>query len=343
MTLRSFFAALAASLVSGLSSGQAFDAAGVVRQIEAGTTESIQAARTSILRYLGDPRLSVGDRLASAGALIQAVAGAVASEDEFTTVNGVLMAGSLVTPESMPIVTSALTDGRPGVRYAGCKALGDSLAIIGGQGSPSVQPDVARRALDQLTAAARDEQDPAVVECAFRAIAAATSMSASSMKPLEPVAAEALAALAEQRVGTLDALHGDAYTRTLGAVVYAAAESRRLLSESRPGDTAATRTAAATLGGEIIGHAYKVFAGQGSIAAIDEAHREHLAQAAAVGEALVFFAARALGKPAENTQIAEALRAGDDRAFRSQALRLIGPTGVLAGLGVTIDNAPTGG
>lgn len=343
MTLRTFFAALAAVLVTGHSAAQAFDSAAVIRQIEAGTTDSIQSARTSVVRYLGDPRLSVGDRLAAAGALIQAVTGAVASEDEFTTVNGVLMAGSLVTPESMPIVTSSLTDGRPGVRYAGCKALGDSLAIIGRQASPSVQPDVARRALDQLTAAAREEQDPSILECAFRAIVAASSMSASSMKPLEPIAAESLAALAEQRVSTLDAISGDEYTRTLAAVVYAAAEARRMLSENRPSDTLATRTAAATLGGEIIGHTYKVFASRGSIAAIDETQREHLAQAVAVGEGAVYFAARAMGKPAETTQIAEAIRAGDDRAFRAQALRLIGPTGVLAGLGVTIDNAPTGG
>lgn len=323
--------------------GQSFDAERLAADLASGETQRVQDARDSAVDYLGNPSLSVSDRLAAVSALESAVSEAANGDDEFVGVNALLIAGQFVTPSGFQMLTDQLQAETPGVRYAAYRGLRSAFNILADQNAPSLQPAAARSAFDRLADAARTESDANTLESSYRALAEALSVTASPLKPLEARAGATLASIADARVDQLAELEGDEYTLTLGAIVYVSLEYRRMLGAPGRRFDDATLQAAAALAGELIGHSYGEFQNAGSIASINADRRELLRQAISAAEGLAFVALGQLGEQAAATNLAQAFGTGDDRAYRAGVLRVIGPAGSLNIDGVTIDGAPAGG
>ncbi|MGP1271778.1 MAG: hypothetical protein ACTS22_00435 [Phycisphaerales bacterium] len=323
--------------------GQGFDADAIARGLTEGDTAEIQRARSEAVAYLGTD-LRVSDRLAADAALGASVDEALGSDDEFRVVNALLVAGHLVTPTSLQKLTPFLDDERPGVRYTALKSLRASLEILSRQASPSLQPDAAMSALSVLERVASAERDPAAIEAALRAIAAAGSMASPQMRVLQDRAAIALPTIAAEHLARLEAMDDDGlHTQTLGAILYAMLELRIDLSnrDARMPDNAVR--AAAKLGGDMIAYVFRLYEKGQTVASISQERREPLAQAISASETLVFFALSRLGADVERTTIADAFQNADDRAFRAGVLRVIGPTGSLSQAGVQVAGGPGAG
>lgn len=341
--------AAGAALVAGITllaaptaAAQAFDAQRVVGDLTSGETERVQRARDAAADYLGDPTLSVSDRLATVSAIGDAVTEAAASDDDHLVTNALLIAGRFVTPSGFQVLTESLGDSRPGVRYAACRGLRSSFEILADQASPSLQPQAARRALDSLLETAADEQDLHIVASAYRAIAELLTVTAGPLKPLESYAGERLASIADSRVADLAELDASDYPLALGSALYTSLEYRRLMQQPGRRIEDSTIRAAAALAGEIIGHAYGEYERAGSIEDIDADRRELLRQAIATAESVAYLAAERLGAEPTQTSIAQDFGNADDRAFRAGIFRVIGPAGTIPGEGIQIDLTPTG-
>lgn len=344
MTPRTLIAAFATlALTVPNVAAQQFDADDVVADLASGETDRVQDARDAAVEYLGNPSLSVSDRLAAVSALDAAVTEAAGNEDEFVGVNALLIAGQFVTPSGFQLLTERLDSGTPGMRYAAYRGLRSAFAILADQSAPSLQPNAALASFNRLADAARTESDTNTLESAYRALAESLTMAAAPLKPLETTAGATLAGIADARVDQLIELADDDYTLTLGSTVYVALEYRRLIGNQSRRIDDATLEAAAALGGELIGHAYAQFEAAGSVNAIDADRRELLRQTISTAESLAYLALGRLGQQATETNLAGAFGDGDDRAFRAAVLRVIGPAGGLARAGISIDNAPAGG
>ncbi|MEM9661769.1 MAG: hypothetical protein AAF937_05625 [Planctomycetota bacterium] len=349
MTPRTMTAAFVSLATLAASQGaavlaQPFDAARLAADLTSGETARVQDARDAAVGYLGNPGLSVSDRLAAVSAVESAVTSAAESEDEFVGVNALLIAGQFVTPSGFQLLTDRLDDETPGVRYSAYRGLRSAFGILADQNAPSLQPAAARTAFDRLAEAARSEQDANTLESAYRALAEPLTVSASPLKPLETQAGATLARVADERVAQLALMEGDSYALTLGAVVYVSLEYRRLLGTPGRRFDDATLQSAAALSGELIGHAYDEFQRAGStIDGIDADRRALLRQTLSAAESLAFVALRGLGESVAPTTLAEAFENGDNRAFRAGVLRIIGPAGSLSQAGVAVDGAPSGG
>ena len=348
MTPRTLIAAFVALTLAGpvatwTASAQNFDAARLAADLASGETERVQDARDAAVGYLGNPGLSVSDRLAAVSALEPAINDAARADDEFVVVNAILIAGQFVTPSGFQILTDHLDHEKPGVRYAAYRGLRSAFGILANQTAPSLQPAAARTAFDRLAEAARAEPDVNTLEAAYRALAESLTLTANPLKPLEAAAGASLAALADERVNALATLESDDYTLTLGSTLYVALEYRRLLGSAGRRLDDQTIRAAAALAGELIGHAYGQFEAAGSINAIDPERRDLLRQSLSAAESVAYLALGRMGQQATQTALAESFGTGDDRAFRAGVFRVIGPAGSLAQAGVKIDNAPSGG
>ncbi len=340
MTARTLIAAFTVALASAQAPAQSFDPEALAQDLASGETDRVQEARDDAVAYLGNPGLSVSDRLAAVSALEGAVAEASNAEDEFVATNALLIAGQFVTPTGFQVLTDHLSQDRPGIRYAAYRGLRSSFAILADQTAPSLQPGAARAAFDRLVQAARDETDANTLESAYRAIAESLTITANPLKPLETQAGATLAEVADERIDTLAELTQDDYALTLGSALYVALEYRRLLgSAGRRVDDQTTRAAAA-LAGELIGHAYAEFDAAGGIGSINAERRELLRQTLSTAESVAYLALGRLGQQAAETDLAGAFQAADDRTFRAGAFRVIDS---LASAGIEIDNTPTGG
>lgn len=343
MTLRTLIAAHILAFAAAGLSAQTFDPASVTEDLSSADTRRVQNARDDAVAYLGNPGLSVSDRLAAVQALDAPIAEAAESDDEFVVTNALLIAGQFVTPTGFQILTDHLDADSPSIRYAAYRGLRSSFAILADQSAPSLQPSAAQSAFSRLVEAVGTESDANTLEAGYRAIAEALTVTASPLKPLESAAGVALGRLAADRMGQLDALDESDYAPTLGSSLYAALEYRRLLSTAGRRIDDATARSAAALAGEIIGHAYAQFEAAGGISNIDPDRRELVRQALSTAESVAYLALGRLNADPTQTNLAGAFQNADDRAFRADAFRLIGPAGSIRGAGVELSNAPSGG
>lgn len=290
----------------------------------------VQQARSSIISAISDPNMAIGTRLEASAQLIEPVRAMIASEDENTVVNGLMIAGHIVTPESIGLIESAYGSDKPGVRYAGMRAVRTTLNILGQQRTPSLQsPEVAR----QIKAAGDllvNDPDPFVAEGAARALIQTAKITESRLAASAEQAFGELARGVSARLGGIGSLPEDKRENVVRLAMLSTFELGRLLQPGtrRPAE-AAVRDAAA-LAGDSLSYAYKRFQDSGrQISGIQPAESALLAQLIGSSETLIFFAQSALGAQAEQSQLRANFEAGNDRDFNRNILTIIGGTGVL--------------
>ena len=291
--------------------------------------KQVQAARSSIITAISDPGMAVGNRLAASEQLIAPVREMIESGDENEIVNGLMIAGSIVTPEAIGLIESTYASEIQGVRYSAMRALRTSLRILGEQRTPSLQAQEVGRQIKAAGEILRNDPDSYVAEGAARALIQASKMGNDRL------ASSAEAAFTELAQGASARLTGSAdqsAEKQDGAVriaMMSTFELGRMLQGARRPGQAAVREAGA-LAGDSLAYVYKQFQAAGrQIGSIDAEQKTILTQLLGSSETLLYYARSAFGQSAEQTQLRANFDAGNDRDFNRNILSIIGGTGIL--------------
>ncbi len=291
--------------------------------------KQVQAARSSIITAISDPGMPVGSRLEASGQLIDPVRAMIESGDENQIVNGLMIAGSIVTPEAIGLIESTYASETQGVRYAAMRALRTTLRILGEQRTPSLQaPEVAR----QVKAAGeilRNDTDAYVAEGAARALAQGAKMGNDRLASSAEAAFTELAQGASARLKSIDELSEEKHEGVIRIAMMSTFELGRILQGvNRPGPEAVREAGA--LAGDSLAYVYKRFQDAGrQIGSIDADQKLPLTQLVGSSETLIYYARSALGQSAQQTQLRANFEAGNDRDFNRNILSIIGGTGIL--------------
>ena len=328
-SLRSLFLAALACLAAPIALAQP----GAQRDLDRLASDNpaeVQQARSAIITAIGDPGMAVGDRLAASGQLIEPVRALLDSGDENEIVNGLMIAGHIVTPEAISLIEGTYGHELPGVRYAATRALRTSMRILGSQRTASLQsPEVSR----QIKAAGKllvSDPDPFVAEGAARALIQTAKITDSRLAVAAEEAFGELARGVSARLAGIGSLPEEKREGVVRLAMLSTFELGRILQTPgrKPGE-AIIRDAAA-LAGDALGYVYKRFTDSGrQISGIDAAESALLAQLVGSSETLVFFAQGALGAAGEQPQLRANFEAANDRDFNRNILTMIGGTGLL--------------
>ena len=298
--------------------------------------ELVLAARPDILDVIGNPGLSVGDRLQAAGQLVDPVRSLVESDDELLEVNGLLLAGALVTPDAMELIESGFESDKPGVRYEATRALRTTFTILGSQRTPSLQAQEVSRQIKALADVLRHDPDPYVSEGAARALVAAANMNDQRLDAIAQRAFSELALGSAERMQTIGDLPEGQRRGIIRIAMITNFNLRKILQDRKRNLEAQHVIDAATVAGDSLAYAYGRFQDSGrKIDAIDPEEREAIAQLIGTSELVVYFARTRLERQPERTALRDAFASGKDRDFNRGILSLIGSSGVLC-------NAPFG-
>lgn len=327
--LRSVCLAALACLWAPLALAQPVEARTLERLASENASE-IQMARSAIITAIGNPEMAVGERLAASGQLIEPVRALIDSGDENKIVNGLMIAGHIVTPEAIGLIEGTYEHELPGVRYAATRALRTSMRILGSQRTASLQlPEVSR----QIKAAGRlltGDTDPFVAEGAARALIQTAKITDSRFAAASEEAFGELARGASSRLSGIGSLSVDKREGVVRLAMLSTFELGRLLQT--PGRKPAQDRVrdAAALAGDSLAYVYGRFQNSGrQIASIEAPESAILAQLIGSSETLIFFAQGALGATGEQPQLRANFEAANDRDFNRNILTIIGGTGVL--------------
>lgn len=291
--------------------------------------EQAQQARSAIISAISDPDMAVEARFNAANQLIEPVRTMIESGEENTIVNGLMIAGNIVTPESIGLIESTYQSELPGVRYASMRALRTSMRIVGSQRTPSLQaPEIGRqvKAAGELL---RNDPDMFVAEGAGRALAQAAKINNPRLAAAAESAFKELAEGVSSRITSIDELPEDKQEGVVRIAMLTTFELGRMLQgANRPGQDAVR--GAAALAGDSLAYVYGRFQDAGrQIGSIDADEKTVLTQLVGSSETLLYYARSAIGQAAEQTQLRANFESGNDRDFNRNMLSIIGGTGIL--------------
>ena len=173
-----------------------------------GDATEIKRTRDDLLRPLQGSRVSVAFRLEYAKQIAPALEKAVSSGSEQQVVNALRIAGELAAPRGMGLLTKALADARPAVRYGAAFGIARFLDASGRTG-PAASPDQLADLTKALTNQAKAEKDPLVFDGLVLGLAAAVKVPEAAVKGLRAPAMTALAKVGEERAKGLSAAPTD--------------------------------------------------------------------------------------------------------------------------------------
>jgi len=107
-------------------------------RLGSGDLVEIKKARIEIIDAIDDPNMATSERFDASGKLIAPLKAMIESGDEILVVNGLMIAGNIVTPDSIALIESAYESEMPGVRYSGLKALRTTFGILSTQRTASL-------------------------------------------------------------------------------------------------------------------------------------------------------------------------------------------------------------
>ncbi len=301
-----------------------------IDRLSSDSTEQVQQARSSIIGLLNNPKMPVGERLSASGQLIEPVRAMIESDDENRIVNGLMIAGCMVTPEAIGLIEQVYTSDKPGVRYAGVRALRSSMRILSQQQTASLQSAEISRQIKAAGELLRDDPDPYVAEGAARALIQTAKLSDSKLTAAADAAFVELAMGSSSRLAGIESVPEPKRAGVVRIAMLSTFELGRLLQSGprKPGQDAVRD--AAGLAGDALAYVYKRFQDAGrQIQSIDPEESKMLAQLIGSSENLVYYAQSAMSQPGEQTQLRANFDAGNDRDFNRNILGIIGSTGTL--------------
>ncbi|MEZ6241781.1 MAG: hypothetical protein R3B57_01935 [Phycisphaerales bacterium] len=342
-------AALAAPVAMSLAQPGTLDPAIVTSNtLDASATQAIEAhastwapqlastdpaaaslARERLTRPLTTASASVAFRRAYSQALTPALRGIAGGDDVGAKLGALRVAGLLATDEASEILLDALKSDDESVRLFAASQLGESLRATSA-GTPAVTPegvDEIVRALGQQIASAKN---PLEAAAAVRALALATRIEHQGYGVVRNLASAQLGARTGERIRRMSSSSADELELIVALEACTAGLNAVTAPTSRP-DAEGTKQIIG-MGGDLLAWALARFI-DGHMPPTGERGLE--AQAVGAAENVIHFARQHAARlrnetPASNpSRIAQALRDGDDRSFRTAALELLGREGVL--------------
>jgi hypothetical protein len=290
----------------------------------------IKKARVAIIDAIDDPKMATSERFDASDALIAPLKAMIESDDEIMVVNGLMIAGNIVTPDSIALIETAFESDKPGVRYAGLKALRSTFTILSTQRTRSLE---FQEISIQIRAAAdilKDDTDNFVAEGAARALIEAAKMRDSELSGEAEKAFQALAEAASSRLSTIDDVADDRKSGVLRIAMLSTFELGRVLQSGTNTPGREPIRQAAGLAGDSLAHVFSRFqAADLKIASMNESETIMLSQLIGASENLVYSAQSELGESAKPVALRQTFESGNDRDFNRSILTLIGGSGVL--------------
>ena len=299
-------------------------------RLGSGDLDDVKKARIAIIDSIDDPKMATGERFDASGKLIAPLTAMIGSEDEIMVVNGLMIAGNIVTPDSITLIESALDSEMPGLRYAGLKALRTTFGILSTQRTQSLDNSEISRQIQAAAKMLRDDPDSYVAEGAARALIEASKMRDSKLSGEAEKAFKALAEAASHRVKTLDTVADDHKAGVLRIAMLSTFELGRVLQSgtNTPGREPVRQ--AAGLAGDSLAYVFSRFQSADlKIGSMDQAEAMILSQLIGASENLVYSAQSELGQSSSPVALRQSFDAGNDRDFNRGILTIIGGTGVL--------------
>jgi hypothetical protein len=284
--------------------------------------EAAARARKELVSPLVSRQPSVAFRQAYAQAVGSLMGALIGSEDPGARIAGLRIAGNLATADSIGTVRNALSGDDAGVRLFAAVQARRIFEVTGAAG-PAITESQTIQLIDALAASVQGDAQPAYTQAVLRALGGAAQLRIRELGNTRSRALEALARVASERVRAIDPAGALDHETT---VLLATSIATRSVSEAGVGVDDAAARAAAGLGGDILSVVLRRHSGQ--MMGDDLSGDLRLINAA---ESLIYFARR---RHAENnrgnvnaipqTGLAELL-SSQDRGFRNELVRLIGP------------------
>lgn len=211
-----------------------------------GEPDAIKSGRDNLLARLASRGVTVEFRQVMAGALVDDLRRLAADQRDIVAVNALRVAGELATSTSVSIAIDGLKDPRSPVAYAATFAL--ARAFEAARANPAINPADLNRAVGAAADFLSRQTDAHLADGATLALCAACRIEGPAGFP--DSALVALAKAAGARAQTIGAAGVD--SAAMLAVVTRAAVSLRDAALPGRAIAPATRTAAATLAGELL-------------------------------------------------------------------------------------------
>ncbi len=288
----------------------------------------IATSRQRLSRPLTGSSVAVTFREAYADALVPELTTLLASDNIGSRLAALRLAGELATESSVPLIVEAFGDSDEAVRYF---AIGRMEAAFSQAAShaPSLSPettsDMVRLLGERVGDGSALEADAAV-----RALGGAIGLNQSGFNSARNEAATLLGSKAGQRVRAMESSTIDESELIVALNACSAGRSAVTATGWKP-DRAATRELIG-LGGDVLAIAFERFVNNDLPDVADRAIDVQMVRAA---ENLIHFARRhdatlrGANDARQPTRLGDLLESGDDRAFRTQALELLGSGGDL--------------
>lgn len=292
--------------------------------------EDVKKARGEIIDAIDDPKMATGARFDASSQLIDPLKAMIESDDEIRVVNGLMVAGYIVTPESIALIEPTYASDKPGVRYAGMKALRSTFEILSTQRTHSLENNEIAIQIQAAAELVKNDPDNFVAEGAARALIAAAKMRDSKLAGEAERAFRALAEASAHRLSTIDDVAAERKEGVLRIAMLSTFELGRVLQSgtNKPGREAVRQ--AAGLAGDSLAFVYNRFqSANREIGSMDQSETAMLAQLIGAAENLVYSAQSELGETASPAALRQAFESGNDRDFNRGILTLIGGSGVL--------------
>lgn len=288
----------------------------------------IKASRDAILQPLRSAAasggVSVSFRTELQKQLYPVLEAHVADKRELVAVNAVRLAGETAHANTLKLVSRALDDERPGVKYAACYAARTTLDAA------KVNPAISARdmivLLGKLGEVGSATTDPRVLEGVVLAMESGSSIPDTTIAGARVQSLTALAGVVNKQVKRLGT--NEAPAPMLSGLLRAASVARSVFTDSSTGGQAITGQggkAMVELAGDLLSLSAKLC----DSPAVTGDDRGTLEQMTAAAEAVLVLAMDATGKSAPVAKLSEPLRSGNCDGVKKAADGLLGNSGVV--------------
>ena len=287
-----------------------------------GEATEIRRSRNALLEPLRNPRITVAFRLEYTRQLTPVLRPLVSDVNDVVAVNALRVVGELATASSVELLTEALKDKRPGVRYIAASGFENTFQAMQ-RSVPAVGGSQALRMVDTLKAAIASEKDARVLEGLVLALQEASRIPKRQVEGMRDAGtlalAEAVSAKAMDRKIGLEA--DAAFRRAVFAIRTAATNPD--INEAELNQ--ATLRAAAGMAGDLL-----ALVSERLKAGIEP--DADMALMVTEAERVIFFIQPKLstsGEAAKEFKLADLVQQKKTAEYQQQVMQLIGPNGVL--------------
>ncbi len=288
----------------------------------------VATSRQRLSRPLSGSSVAVTFRQAYADALVPELEALLASDNIGSRLAALRLAGELATESSAGLLLNALTDSDEAVRYFAIGRMESAFAQAAAH-PPALSPETTLDMVHKLGELI-GSPSPLEADAAVRALGGAMRIDQSGFDAPRNEAAVLLGNRAGARVRAMRTSEIDESELIVALDACSAARSSVTASGWKP-DAGATRELIG-LGGDVLAIVFERFVNQDLPEPADRAIDVQTVRAA---ENLIHFARRhdaslrRANDARSPTRLGDLLESGDDRAFRTQALELIGRDGEL--------------